>query len=250
MSTGERLARIGAGAPLDADDLAFLRVCLGTSTKAVQRPAADALAARVPHDPHVRRLLDEAIVADELALRWGAVYALSRSGAGVPPAGVAVLLDVLGLADGDMRWAAAAILVAMAPSTPVVVPALIALAGSGNAAQRKMALYCLRDLDVGTSEALARVHERLADDDVGVRLGAMAALARLAPALVAASAIAERLADADAGVRRTAAATLGRLGVADAPVVDALRAVIESDDAMLARTAQRAVDKLARDRLG
>jgi HEAT repeat protein len=241
---GERLARLQRGGGMADDDLAFLRECLGSERKAVQRPAADVLAALAAGDPRVRPLLDEALAAPSLGRRWGAVYALSRAGAPMPAGALGVLVEVLGLADGDMRWAAAAIIVAMGAQA---VEALVALARDGNAAQRKMALYCLRDLAVGTADVLERARRGLDDVDVGVRLGAMAALARLAAPADAARAIVGRLTDADAGVRRTAAATLGRLGTADAAIVGALTAAAEADDPVLARTARRALDRLSTD---
>lgn len=246
-----RLARIGSrnrvDDRLDDDDLAFLAECLGSAHKAVQRPAADVLAARAAGDARVRALLDRALDAPALGLRWGAVYALSRSRTGMPPGVLDVLLEVFGLADGDIRWAAAAIVVGMGAAPTVA--ALADLARDGNAAQRKMALYCLRDLEARTPEVLTRVHHALDDDVVGVRLAAMAAVARLAAPAPAACALVARLADADARLRRTAAATLGRLGVADAAVTDALGAAAEADDAVLARTARRSLDRLG-DRLG
>jgi HEAT repeat protein len=240
---GERLARLRRAGGAADDDLVFLVECLGADRKVVQRPAAEVLGrALAAGDPRVRPLLDEALAAPSLALRWGAVYAWSRAGAVMPGGALGVLFEVLGLADGDMRWAAAAIVVGMgAPA----VEALVELARGGNAAQRKMALYCLRDLSVGTARVLECAQRGLDDDDVGVRLGAMAALARLAAPAEAARAIVGRLADADAGARRTAAATLGRLGVDDPAVVSALRDAAEADDAVLARTARRALDRFA-----
>jgi len=239
-TAAERLARIGACARLDGDDLEFLFACLGADRKAVQRPAAEMLAAIAAGDAAVRGRLGDALDAPEPLLRWGAVYALSRTGAPLPARALGVLLDVFGLGDGDMRWAAAAIVVGLGGEG--APPALVALAAEGNAAQRKMALYCLRDLVVRTPAALARVRERLEDGDVGVRLAAMAALARLAAPAAAAAALVARLVDDDAGVRRTAAATLGRLGVGGEAVVAGLRAAAAADDPVLARAARRALD--------
>jgi len=239
-ATAERLTRIGARARLEGDDLEFLFACLGVERKAVQRPAAETLAAIAAGDAAVRQRLDDALGADTPSLRWGAVYALARTGTPLPTRALGVLLDVFGLGDGDMRWAAAAIVVGIGGEG--TAPALVALAGEGNPAQRKMALYCLRDLVVRAPEAVARVRERLADDDVGVRLAAMAALARLDEPADAARALVERLGDTDAGVRRTAAAIIGKLGVGGEVVVARLRAAAASDDAVLARTARRALE--------
>src|SRR6185369_11482334 len=96
-----------------------------------------------------------------------------------PPAIVPVLLDTLGAEDGDLRWAATAILLGLSDRAATVA-GLRGLLDAGNAAQRKMALYCLRDLGIRSPDAEAAAIRALADVDQGVRLAAMAALARLA----------------------------------------------------------------------
>jgi HEAT repeat protein len=127
---------------------------------------------------------------------------------------------------------------------PAVRPTLVALVGEGNAPQRKMALYCLRDLGTGDAEELAAARRALGDREPGVRLAAIAMLAARAPRAAAAD-VAACVRDADPGVRRAAAATLGALGVRDAVIVDALTAASRSDDASLARAAAGALRRLA-----
>src|SRR5207245_2588860 len=76
---------------------------------------------------------------------------------------------------------------------------------TGNAAQRKMALYCLRDLDVRApdlDEALVRL---LDDEDRDVQLAAISSLARLATDRAGAAARLMRALDArDPRLRRAA----------------------------------------------
>src|SRR5207248_7862305 len=106
-----------------------------------------------------------------------------------------------------------------------LVGSLRALVAGGNAAQRKMALYCLRDLEARTPAVEQAVLHALGDADRDVRLAAIATLARLARDRGGA---AERLVHAletgDERVRRAAAAGLGTLGERGAPVLTALRA--------------------------
>jgi HEAT repeat protein len=104
-----------------------------------------------------------------------------------------------------------------------------------------MALYGLRDLGRPVPEALAA----LADADTGVRLAAMAALARVpGNPEEAANRLAPMLADPDVGVRRAAAAALGRVGFAAPAAVEALRAAAAGGDAPLRRAAERALEAL------
>jgi HEAT repeat protein len=175
--------------------------------------------------------------------RWGAVYAWSRLGP-VPPGCVPVLLEALGAADGDLRWAAATIIRALGDRSEVHT-ALHELLHSANGFQRKMALYCLRDLGRPGPTLELEMLAALDDPDPAVRLAAMSALVQLAgdrPA--AARAVALRLDDADAGVSRAAAAALGRLGARDPRVVDALRRARDAGDPALARAATRALAAL------
>jgi len=242
----ETIAALAARAGEDASARAALVDWLGADCKPVQRAAADALlcAAEQGAAADVCARLVAALGDASPRRRWGAAWTLSLLGP-PPPACLPVLVDVIGHADGDLRWAAAAVLLAMRDE-PTLVPRLVALAGDGNPVQRKMALYCLRDLDAGGAEPAAAARRALDDPDAGVRLAALAAALRLGgDAHTLAAAVAARLDDADAGVRRAAAATLGRLGVANDVVRAALARAIDGDDAALARAA-----RAARTRLG
>ena len=225
------------------EDLAALAECLGAGQKALERPAAEAFAALAARGVPVRDVLLGALASPLPRRRWGAAFALSL--AGDPPAAtLPVLLETLGADDGDLRWAAADIVVRLRDRA-TLVESLRALAGSGNAAQRKMALYCLRDLDARTPEVEQAVLRALGDDDHDVRLAAVATLARLASDRAAA---AERLVHAlergDERLRRAAAAALGILRERSAPVVAALRAAAASPDPSLRRAAEGALRRL------
>jgi len=241
--TPAELAVIAARGHADARELSALLDALGADTKAVQRGAAEAVAALARAGQDVEGLLAAALADPSPRRRWGAAYAWSRLGRG-PAACLPVLLDALGADDGDLRWASATILREHGGVLPVAA-ALRALVASPNPLQRKMALYSLRDLNVRGADVEGAVRASLADPDAGVRLAAMSALATLADdRAAAADALLLRLDDLDPGVRRAAAAALGRLGVASPGVTGALRRALASGDAGLARAAAGALATL------
>jgi HEAT repeat protein len=244
----ERQAAIGAvagGERIDADAFDALAECLGHPRKAVQRPAADAFAALAGRGTPVHERLARIVEEGSPRQRWGAVYALARIGP-LPPAAVPVLLEALGSDDGDMRWATAEMLLRL-PEQAALVVRLRELIAAGNAAQRKMALYCLRDLGARTPEVEAAVLDALADEDRDVRLAAVTTLARLARVReVAAERLLVLLARDDVRVRRAVAAALGTLGEAAPRVLAALHSAAEGDDAALRRAAEGALRALRR----
>lgn len=246
MSSADVLARVAAiagAAVADDVDVDFLLECLGADRKVVQRRAAEALAVAAPGDD-VRARLETALAAPSRRQRWGAAYALSRRGA-LSARCLPVLLEALDEDDGDLRWAAATLVLELRAHAPLEA-ALRALARDGGPPGRKMALYCLRDLDARSPALSAEVHAALADADAGVRLAAMSTLARMAPADPAvARALAVRLRDDDLGVRRAAAATMGRLPAVPDDARAALVAASADPDAALARAAANALAALA-----
>ncbi len=224
-----------------------LAECLGDARKAVQRPAAEAFAALAGRGVAVGHVLDAALRSASPRLRWGAAYALSLLGA-PPEEAIPVLLEALGVDDGDVRWAAAGIVVGVR-DRPALVDQLVALVRAGNAAQRKMALYCLRDLGARSPAAAAAALAALADEDAGVRLAAMASLPRLVEERGAAAAgLVAALASDEEGLRRAAAAALGSLGERSETALAALRGAADSPDRALRRAAERSLRMLAAER--
>ena len=224
-------------------ELAALADCLGHGEKAVQRPAAEAFAALGERGVAVREVLLAALSSPEFGRRWAAAFALARLHAPADQL-LPVLLETLGVEDGDLRWAAATIVIGLADRVEVL-EGLQRLLPSGNAAQRKMALYCLRDLDVRAAEVDAAIVRCLADEDRDVQLAAVSSLARLATDRSAAAEQLIRALDAtEPGLRRAAAAGLGALGERSAPVLAALERARTSADASLARAAAGALRQL------
>jgi HEAT repeat protein len=237
---GAAIAELGARGSATAEELAALADCLGHQRKAVQRPAAEAFAALRTRGVDVDPVLWAALAAAEPRRRWGAAFALSLLG-DPPVQTLPVVLDTLGSDDGDLRWAAEKILLRM-PDRAGVAAALGELVSTGNAAQRKMALYGLRDLAARTPAVEAATLAALEDADTGVRQAAVACLAHLAVDRARAAArLVAVLDDPDARLRRGAAAALGTLGERSAPVLAALRGAAAGADAGLKRAAARSL---------
>jgi len=236
--------------PLPEPLLEPLLGCLGHRRKAVQRTAAEVLAQWSRITPDIRSRLLGRLGAPEPHERWGAAFALAKIGP--EPATLEVLLETLGQADGDMRWAAQTIVVDLARRDPPIAAALVRLAGAGSAEQRKMAMYCLRDLGApqpGLREVLASALAHASSD---VRLAALSSLAALyaedgetvEPILDLARD------DAEPGVRRAAVSTLGKLrppAVWRERIARALDTAAGSGDASLRRAALGARRKLGED---
>jgi len=230
---------IERGTPPKGHELDALCAALGDASKAVQRRSAEALATLAERGVPLGDRLQALLEAADLRQRWGAAYALSLIGP-LSLAALPTLLEVLNSGDGDLRWAAADLLKRLAErQRDAVVDRLLAGArASGN--QRKMALYCLRDLDVaaGFDAAVAG----LAEGDIESRLAALALIAKVHPsAAVAAPHIVTLLDDADPRMQRAAAATLGSLGVSSGEVIDALHRAAASSDPSLQRAAERSL---------
>ena len=240
MSLLARLDAIAANGRADAADLALLLDALGAPTKAEQRRAAEVLAAVARAGQDVGPLLEQGLADGSARRRGGAAYACSVMGA-TSPACLPILLEALGSDDGDVRWAAATIIRSF-PVRPDIVPALRALAQAPSSLQRKMALYCLRDLSAQASGLDDELLAALRDDEPAVRLAALSTVTVLAQdRQAAARAVMGRLDDADAGVRRAAAAALGRLGPAEPAIIEALQRARDGADPALTRAAARAL---------
>lgn len=238
------MADLVAQGGADAATLEALAACLGDVRKIIQRRAAETFAALSAHDANVRAVLLRTLQSDLARQRWGAAYALSLLG-DPPPVALPTLLEALGSDDGDVRWAAGNIL-ARRRGDAALVDALEQLLSAGNAAQRKMAAYCLRDLDARLPAVERALLATLHDPDTNVRLAAISCVARVAiDRTAAARRLTELLDDSDVSVRRVTAAVLGLLGDRSETVRAALETASQSADASLARAAMRSLRLLA-----
>ncbi|MCS6925795.1 MAG: HEAT repeat domain-containing protein, partial [Candidatus Binatia bacterium] len=230
----EALERHDAQHPLPPDVSRGLLACLGHTRKAVQREAAAQLVRFARTQPTLVHALRQKLSDPDARVRWTAAFTLSHLD--LPePSPLPVLIENLGHAESDLRWAAATAVVRLAAQHPSVIAAMRDLARDGNAVQRRMALYCLRDLAQTDSAACALYLACLDDPDPMVRLGSLSCLAKLK---VAGPEVQEKLlrvltTDPDSGVRRATAATLGQLRNPAPAVIAALRTAAQSDDSSL-----------------
>ena len=225
---------------------------LGDPVNAVSRAASDALVRLAARHREVEETLRGALRSDDPRRRFGAAYTQAR----LRPPGPQLLpaaVEALGSADGDMRWAAARLLVDMGRLHGEVLGVLLGLAAAAESPLvRRMAAFALRELAPDRPEAARALVLASRDSDRDVRRAATSALAGLLdpPREVPARLLEALGADPDAGVRRIAAVALGEL-CAERPealpagALEALRrAGDETEDASLRRAAARALERL------
>jgi HEAT repeat protein len=249
-----RLAAIGeiagnshvilAGAALDA-----LIQCLDVNRKVIQRRAAEALAAQASHDPRVIEKLREMLLHFDSWARWGAAYALGLVGFedALDLSAMPSLVEALSSDDGDVRWAAAGLVVRLGRKhRDAVGRQLIELAERGNLSARKMALYCLRDVGGPREELLAVAESCCGDHQSLLKMAALSLLPRIENPGDRAADLAIRLLenDLDGGVRRCAAVALGHIGSRSPRVKEALMRAANTDDVHMKRAAQAALARL------
>jgi HEAT repeat protein len=223
---------------------------LGDARKTVQRRAIDELVAIAGSgNPIVTEKLRESIASADRRVRWAAAYALGQIGAGAFAIACAdALCEAMSDDDGDIRWAATDLMVRLGRENLAPISArLLKLAADSDRNARKMALYCIRDLDITGPEILAIVERAVHDSDAHVRLAALGLLSRLrdAPEAAARIMLGCLKSDPDAGVRRAAAWALGNIQSATADATAALAsAAADRSDESLARAARGALDRL------
>ena len=225
---------------------------LGDLDKTVSRAASDALLAVARRGGSIDDVLRGALRADSAAARWGAAFTLAR----LEPPGprlLPALVEALASEDGDVRWAAARILVDAGRLHGEVLALLVGLVRTSESSSvRRMATFALRSLAPDRPEAARVLLEATRDADLQVRRAALTALAALEapPREVPARLVGALRDDPDAASRRLAALALGELGAADPAALppearEALRAASAAgDDPDLRRAAERSLRKL------
>lgn len=223
------------------EELATVAGWLGDRRKAVQRCAAQTLAGLVRQHSVVCAMLRERLGHGPAHAQWGAIYAFALMDR-LPADALPVLLGVLGSHDGDVRWAAVHMLVRL-KGEPGVAVALRAVVRAGDAMQRKMAAYCLRDCGFATPETESALIDRMSDEHPEVRLAAVSGVARLAcdRARVTRKLLAMIFDDPSPGVCRAVAVALARVGHGSPEVIAALRRAARGPDLSLRRAAERSL---------
>ncbi len=176
--------------------------------KGVVRRAVEGLVAIAAGEPGVAEALDRRLRANP---RWPVAYALGQI-TRPSAACLEVLVRGLGSGDQDVRWATQLLITDRGRRFPEVGSRLEALLGEGSATQRRMAVYCLRD--IGAAAGLPAVFlQALHDPEPLVRVAVITSLTK-APAAGARALDALRAAaadDPDTRVRNAAAFAVKRL---------------------------------------
>lgn len=209
-----RSAAQGPAAVLLAEGLAE---ALGDPDKTVARAASDALVEIGQRSGGVEEALRKALQSDLPQRRWGAAFTSAR----LEPAGPRLLpaaVEALASPDGDVRWAAARLIVEIGRLHAEVLPLLLGLVrGHEQALVRRMATFALRELAPDRGDAARALLEATRDADLQVRRAALTAVASLADPP---SGVVDRLLEAlredeDAASRRLAVLALGEIGRAN-----------------------------------
>jgi len=233
-----------------------LAEALGDPVKAVVRAASDALVEIQQRAGGVEPALREALHSREPRRRWGAAFTTARLAPPTPRL-LPALVEALASPDGDVRWAAARILVDTGRLHGEVLPLLFGLVRRGESpVLRRMATFALRELAPDRPEAAEVLLEAAADRDLHVRRAATTAMAALQqpPPRVPEHLLETLRRDPDAANRRLAALALGELGAAnpDCLPAEAFQRLEEAGrdnpDPDLRRALRRALDRLAAGR--
>jgi HEAT repeat protein len=226
----------------DEGKIAALIAGLDDSDKSKIRAAADALIALSPHAPGLRAQLERLLGEGPARNRWAFAYVLGQ----LPqPSGVTIraLLQGLDHREPDIRWAIALLLTRLASTEAALVNPLLEICRSGTANQKRMSIYCIRDLQLGDVASLQALMAATRDAQSAIRVAAATSLktrrdvgtperARLLDLF---------LTDEDVKVRNAAAITLAQLGSPTMDFIAALRAAAQSENSSLRKAAAAAL---------
>lgn len=241
--------RRGLTVELDDRHIEALIADLDRQDKPAIRAAVDKLSSLAAESPRLRELLHRRLTESGHKNYWPVAYVLGH----LPePSGAALrtLFDALDHREADIRWAIALLLIRIAKMDGAIVHRLMDLSAAGTANQKRMALYCMRDLALTDSASRSALLGALGDSDATVRVAAAICL-RLRPDLDAAgrNALLRIYAeDAEAKVRHTAAIALAYLGEPTAEFMAALRTNSESEDRETRKAALAALELLKKRR--
>jgi HEAT repeat protein len=213
------------------------------------RAAVDALISLAKVSPDFQQILHQRLTESGHRNYWPVAYVLGH----FPyPSGVVIqnLIEALDHREPDIRWAIALLLVRIAKTDGDLINLLVDLCATGTANQKRMALYCIRDLALSDSMSLAALLEALRDTDPTVRVAAAICL-RLRPDLNGAGRallLQAYLKDTELKVRNTAAIALANLGSPAPEFLIALQKASESDNDQARRAAIAALELLEKRR--
>ena len=230
---------------METDRLAALIADLDHPDKPTLRAAVDQLIGLARESAQVRTALDRRL--NELGRRnyWPVGYILGH----LPqPSGATIrnLLDTLDHREPDIRWAIVLLLVRIAKSENSIIGPLIDLCRIGTANQKRMAIYCLRDLALNDAASLQALLLSLSDSDATVRVAAVTSLRNRTDEndRVRESLLQSYVNDADIKVRNAAAVTLANIGSPSEEFLRALKEASKNDNSQARKAAAVALGLL------
>ncbi len=233
----------------DPEQIASLIASLNHPNKKVIRQAAETLISMAPKFPELSERLQRLLSDSPDEKRWPIAYVLAHISPPSPSCRHA-LSETLGSKDPDIRWAVGLLLVRLGKSDREVVNLLLDLLKSGTPTQKRMALYCLRDINLKDKAFLRAFLGMLWDLDPLVRVAAVTSL-KIRPD-VGKDGLDHLLdlflRDPDSRVRHTAALALAQLGAPTREIRGALEEASQSDNPQLRKAAIAALDLLQKKR--
>ncbi len=226
-------------------EITDLIAALDHPDKPTIRAAVDKLIALAETSETLRQALHNRLSEADHRNYWPVAYILGHQ---AQPSGVVIrtLLDALDHREPDIRWANGLLLVRIAQQVGAVVPLLIELCETGSANQKRMALYCLRDLALSDAESRQAMLKALDDKEPTVRVAAATSLKVRTDvdAAVRQKLLATYLQDADDRVKNAVAVTLASLGSPDEAFVQALKEASVSGNGQIKKSADAALKML------
>ena len=229
----------------DRREVTDLIAALDHPDKPTIRAAIDKLIALAESSEDLRQALHNRLNEADHRNYWPVAYILGHQ---AQPAGIVIrtLLDALDHREPDIRWANGLLLVRIAKEASAVVPLLIELCETGSANQKRMALYCLRDLALNDAESRTAMLKALDDVEPTVRVAAVTSLKIRTDVDVAVrqKLLATYLQDADDRVKNAVAVTLASLGSPDEEFLRALNEASRSGNGQIKKSADAALKML------
>jgi hypothetical protein len=217
--------------------------------KAKIRAAVDALIALSGEASGLRGALERSLSDGQRKNHWAIAYVLGH----LPePSGAAIRHLLVGLdhREPDIRWAIALLLVRITKSEGGLVKLLLDLCRSGTVNQKRMAIYCIRDLQLNDDASMQELLAEARDEEPTVRVAAVTSLKTRPDADATARRQLLELFryDEDLRVRNAAAITLAQLGAPSEDFMAALGAAVNGENAQLKKAATVALGMLKNKR--
>lgn len=184
----------------NADTIESLLDELQNGDRGIVRHAVEAIIARAPQERGLNERLESRLKDVATRWRWPVAYTLGHLAEASGDC-LSVLADGLGSQDQDIRWATQRLLTELGGAQDKARELLLSLLRSGSPTQRRMAVYCLRDVGLGDDRIAGEVVEACQDPEPLVRVAAVTSLTKSQSLPGQSVPILRRLADVDSDVR-------------------------------------------------